>query len=780
MTRFVRLALLALAAPALASAATFLVTTTSDAGPGSLRAAILNANATSGPDTISFGIPGSDVHRIVLTSVLPAITEALVIDGFTQLGSDLNTDPIGINAVLKIEVAGNVGMNGFLIHAGPSTIRGLAIFDFFGAILIDSATGPNVIESNFLGVDAAGSPMGNFAGVVLKGSSVDTVGGFGSAVRNLISASLIGVQVDSGHNKRILGNLIGTGLTGTAALGNEVGVWVKDSGASVGEADPAARNVISGNLQSGVVISGQSNASVAGNFIGPDATGFAPLGNGGRGVEAEGSGVTTIHSNVISGNGSDGVFLGAFVLGAVHLNHIGTDPVGISGMGNAGAGIRVDSAACVIGDAVEGGNTIANNQAGVWVLPGLPLYSIRANSISSNGGLGIVSGPAPVIRPNAAGSLDNFPLIMSVTSDDASTTIQGVYRGAPNCPVGIDFFASPICSRRPREFEEGERYLGSQDGQSDASGEFAFDVTLPVPLEDGRVTATATAGPCPFPLSPEGASADPKQTSQFSQRLPFSIEPSSGSVGGGTDVTIFGTDFLPGASVTIGGVPAGNVSVVGPTEMQVSSPALPAGSINDVVVTNTDGTHGTLALAWVADFLDVPPEHPFHDFVDAVVSNAIAVGTGGGNYGVEAATLRKQMAVFLGKAKHGLCFVPTGCAGVFGDVPCTSPFASWIEQLAAQGITGGCGGGNYCPDSPVTREQMAVFLLKAEHGSSYVPPPCTGAFGDVACPSLFADWIEQLAAENITSGCGGGNYCPRDPNTRGQMAVFLTKTFDLP
>jgi hypothetical protein len=213
--------------------------------------------------------------------------------------------------------------------------------------------------------------------------------------------------------------------------------------------------------------------------------------------------------------------------------------------------------------------------------------------------------------------------------------------------------------------------------------------------------------------------------------------------------------------------------------MHVSSPALPAGSINDLVVTNTDGTHGTLSLAWLADFLDVPPTHLFHDFVTAVVSNGIAVGTGGGNYGVEAPTLRKQMAVFLGKAKHGLCYVPTGCAGIFGDVPCSSPFASWIEQLAAQGITGGCGGGNYCPDSPVTREQMAVFLLKAEHGGSYAPPPCTGAFGDVACPSLFADWIEQLAAEEVTGGCGSGNYCPLNASTRGQMAVFLAKALGL-
>ena len=74
---------------------------------------------------------------------------------------------------------------------------------------------------------------------------------------------------------------------------------------------------------------------------------------------------------------------------------------------------------------------------------------------------------------------------------------------------------------------------------------------------------------------------------------------------------------------------------------------------------------------------------------------------------------------------------------------------------------------------------MAVFLLKAEHGSAYVPPACAGVFGDVTCPSLFADWIEQLAAEGITGGCGGGNYCPNNPNNRGQMAAFLVKIFGL-
>ena len=114
-------------------------------------------------------------------------------------------------------------------------------------------------------------------------------------------------------------------------------------------------------------------------------------------------------------------------------------------------------------------------------------------------------------------------------------------------------------------------------------------------------------------------------------------------------------------------------------------------------------------------------------------------------------------------------------------MPCPSTFADWIEALAAEGITGGCGGSNYCPQNPVRRDQMAVFLLKARHGSSYVPPGCAGVFDDVACPSQFADWIEQLAAEQITGGCSVSPplYCPGNNNTRGQMAVFIVKTFNL-
>jgi hypothetical protein len=143
---------------------------------------------------------------------------------------------------------------------------------------------------------------------------------------------------------------------------------------------------------------------------------------------------------------------------------------------------------------------------------------------------------------------------------------------------------------------------------------------------------------------------------------------------------------------------------------------------------------------------------------------------------------RAQMAVFLVRGIHGATFAPPAATGtVFSDVPASGGFAKWIEQLAADHITGGCGGGNYCPSAAVTRAEMAIFLLKAKHGAGYTPPPATGiVFGDVPAGDPFAPWIERLAAEGLTSGCGGGNYCPGQAVTRAQMAIFLIRAFGLP
>ncbi len=191
------------------------------------------------------------------------------------------------------------------------------------------------------------------------------------------------------------------------------------------------------------------------------------------------------------------------------------------------------------------------------------------------------------------------------------------------------------------------------------------------------------------------------------------------------------------------------------------------------------GVAKTWTLHVGESFPDVPASNQFYGFIENLFHNGITGGCGLGNYCPATPVNRAQMAVFLLKSAHGSGYLPPPCAGIFGDVPCPSAFAAWIEQLAAEGITGGCGTGNYCPGNPVTRAQMAVFLLKSEHGSAYLPPGCVGVFGDVACPSQFANWIERLAAEGITGGCGGGNYCPNNPNNRGQMAAFLVKIFGL-
>ena len=257
------------------------------------------------------------------------------------------------------------------------------------------------------------------------------------------------------------------------------------------------------------------------------------------------------------------------------------------------------------------------------------------------------------------------------------------------------------------------------------------------------------------------------------------LEPPSGRAAGGASVAVQGHHFREGATVTFGGLAGSATYLDRESRVVTLAPAFDPGTLQNVTVSNGDGTTTTRIGAWFSDFLDTPGDHLFHDFVVTIFRAGITAGCGGGDYCPASSVRRDQMAVFLLKAKHGPDFLPPDCTGVFPDVPCDSPFAKWVEQLAAEGIAAGCGDGNYCPADPVRRDQMAVFLLKSEHGSGYVPPLCAGIFLDVACPSLFADWIEQLKAENITGGCGGQNYCASSSNNRGQMAAFLVKTFSL-
>lgn len=195
---------------------------------------------------------------------------------------------------------------------------------------------------------------------------------------------------------------------------------------------------------------------------------------------------------------------------------------------------------------------------------------------------------------------------------------------------------------------------------------------------------------------------------------------------------------------------------------------------------NNAGQTGAVVVP--SRFSDVPQASPFLPFIEALFNSGVTSGCGNGAFCPSSTVTRDQMAAFLLLALEGPAFQPPACTSqIFDDVPCSHPFARWINELAARDITTGCGGGNYCPGGAVTREQMAVFLLLTREGPNFSPPACTSpVFLDMPCSSPFAPWVNEIAARGITGGCGNGDFCPENPVTREQMAVFLSTAFGLP
>ncbi len=282
-----------------AAETTFTVNSTDDVDDGtcdathcSLREAINAANANFGADNIAFNISGAGPHTIQPLLALPPVTDPVVIDGYTQPGASPNTNPpaLGTNAVLQIELDGtNAGnVNGFTISAGNSTVRGLVInrFSFNGISLITN--GGNVIEGNFIGVDATGSAsLGNGRGVFIFRVPDNRVGGKMPGARNVISGNSSGVWLqDAGATANVVeGNLIGTAADGINPLGNTFdGVIFTRGGPVVGASDnivggmaSGAGNTIAFNGRVGVFIQvGSTKNAVLSNSI---------FSNGGLGID---------------------------------------------------------------------------------------------------------------------------------------------------------------------------------------------------------------------------------------------------------------------------------------------------------------------------------------------------------------------------------------------------------------------------------------------------------------------------------------------------------------
>ena len=492
---------------------TFSVTNTNDAGAGSLRQAIQNANSNPGADAISFAIPGTGTQTISLLSALPAISAAVTIDGTTQ-NPGSSSPPIELSGT-----SAGVGANGLTIAGGSSTVRGLVI-NAFGGGGIDLAGGGSVIEGNYIGTSASGGPGtgNNDKGVAVDSGSGHTIGGTTAAARNVISGNTgPGVLVlGPTMNNLVQGNFIGIDATGVIALGNQSDGVEMLSGmnnvvnCTVGGTTAGARNVISANAGVGVqfITVGTSNL-IQGNFIGTDLTGSNDLGNGSSGVAVNEANNCTVggtvsgSGNVISGNGTNGVRINAPTATGnnVQGNKIGTRADGITPLPNGADGILILNAASnnTIGGAAAEGNIIAFNLgAGVRVDSGTGNL-IQVNSIFLNGALGIDLAPAGV-TPNDAGDADsganglqNFPVLTSANGAvGGGSNIQGTLNSNANSTFTLSFYSSSSCD--PSGNGEGQTFLGSGTATTNGSGNLTFNLTVPNHANPGEsITATATS-----------------------------------------------------------------------------------------------------------------------------------------------------------------------------------------------------------------------------------------------------------------------------------------------
>lgn len=436
-----------------------IVTNTNNAGAGSLRQAIQNANSLPGIDTIRFEIPGGGVHTIAPISALPALTDEVIIDGRTQPGF--------VNMPL-IEISGeNAGseVDGLTITGFGNTVRGLIINRFNGdGIELAPFSGNNMIMGNYIGTNAIGTTdLGNnLYGIHINGSENNRIGGANPLATNLISGNTAGgIRVVNSieFGNRIVGNIIGTDITRTVALGNSLhGIEFSNAALNVvGGGSDNTGNLISGNVGNGIVFNNAHNNQVKNNLIGTDGTGTAGLANGGSGVH-------------FSGGSSS--------------NNIG----GLAAMGNTIAfnnrGISVDTLAT--GNAFRGNSIFSNVRLGI---------DLAANDVTLND-----VDDADV----GANNLQNYPVLTTAYNTPAGTRVYGSLNSTADTSFTVEYFSNTSCDSFGSG--EGKVPMGSKTVTTDANGDVDFSIGSDIQVPTASiVTATATRN------------EEPRDTSEFSQ-----------------------------------------------------------------------------------------------------------------------------------------------------------------------------------------------------------------------------------------------------------------------
>jgi hypothetical protein len=494
------------ALPGAAAAATITVNDPSDELHGSacaatgtgactLRDAITFANARRGKDTVVFAL-GSGPARIALSSPLPPITDPILLDGTSQPGFE---------AAPLIQIDGSgAGEDAVALRitAGASTVRGFVVSRFapgaLGAIVLEEKGG-NVLERNFVGVDATGAAAaGNRGHGILVSTDGNTIGGAEAGAGNLVSGNAgDGIRI-TGSRNLVMANRIGTDAAGVRAIPNRGDGIASGGGNTIGSSVSGAGNLVSGN--GGVGISAGPNDAILGNFVGTDESGRSALGNGRGGIRGGGkiggsdrtspTGACSGDCNLVSGNAGPGILPGDAAL--VQGNFVGTDAAGTAALANRAAGISIQKSVrvtvggnspavrnLVSGNAgagielafeAEGARILGNaigvdavgverlgNAIGVLVRDGARRNQIggdsatEGNRIAFNSGAGVEvqfsAGPGNTIRGNAI--YENGGLGIDLGGD-------GVTEDPPGSAAGLGTFAAfPVLTRATPYSVEG-------------------------------------------------------------------------------------------------------------------------------------------------------------------------------------------------------------------------------------------------------------------------------------------------------------------------------------
>ena len=436
----------------MAHGGTFTVTNTADSGLGSLRWAITNANANPGANTINFQISGTAPFTINLSSALPAVTDQVTIDATTQTGYS-GTPVVELNGAS----AGSSAI-GLQLNSAFNTIIGLAINRFFSYGVVLSGVS-NVIQGNFIGTDTTGTiARANASYGIYVESPGNQIGGASGnkkgngglpfTLGNLISGNNTGIFIYGTSGNVVQGNYIGISATGTNALGNNnTGVTIYGGSGNLIGGPGSARNFISGNGTSGVFLNGAGAGQnvISNNFIGTDTSGELVVSNANDGITVNGAPSNAILGNVISGNGTNGVFLNGGGSGGCVIagNFIGTDAAGVMALGNHNAGVTISAAG---GNLIGAGNVISGNLAdGIFLTGGAGGNLVQGNIIGlsaagtnalpngfngisiSGASSNIVGGAAAGARNLISGNAGNGIGILMLT--DVLNTVVGNYIG---------------------------------------------------------------------------------------------------------------------------------------------------------------------------------------------------------------------------------------------------------------------------------------------------------------------------------------------------------------